>query len=89
MNRLGNQRVKSESKPWLTKEIKQLMYHRDYLKRQYIRLSSSNYYEAYKRVKNRLNKLINDTKENYFKAKLSNAYNSKESWQAINELLNK
>ena len=30
--------VKSESKPWLTKEIKQLMYHRDYLKRQYIRL---------------------------------------------------
>ena len=58
------------------------MYHRDYLKRQYIRLSSQ-------RVKNRLNKLINDTKENYFKAKLSNANNSKESWQALTELLNK
>ncbi|CAB4018504.1 Hypothetical predicted protein [Paramuricea clavata] len=27
-------RVKSEHKPWLTKEIKRLMHHRDYLKRQ-------------------------------------------------------
>ena len=33
--------------------------------------------------------LIRTTKENYFKAKLSNSNNSKESWQAINELLNK
>ncbi len=33
-----HRRVKSESNPWLTKEIKQLMYRsRDYIKRQYIR----------------------------------------------------
>ena len=31
-------RVKSEHKPWLTKEIKRLMHHRDYLKRQSVRL---------------------------------------------------
>ncbi len=82
-------RVKSEHKPWLTKEIKRLMQHRDYLKRQSVRLTSSNYNEAYKRCKNKLNKLIKKTKEEYFKTKLSNANNSKESWQAINELLNK
>ncbi|CAB3993600.1 Hypothetical predicted protein, partial [Paramuricea clavata] len=82
-------RVKSEHKPWLTKEIKRLMHHRDYLKRQSVRLTSSNYNEAYKRCKNKLNKLIKKTKEEYFKTKLFNANNSKESWQAINELLNK
>ena len=42
-------RVKREHKPWLTKEIKQLVYHRDYLKRQSVRFTSSNYIEAYKR----------------------------------------
>ena len=82
-------RVKSELKPWLTKEIKRLMHHRDYLKRQSVRLTSSNYNEVYKRCKNKLNKLIKKTKEEYFKTKLSNASHSKESWQAINELLNK
>ena len=82
-------RIKREHKPWLTKEIKQLMYHRDYLKRQSVRFTSSNYKAAYKRCKNKLNKLIKTTKEEYFKTKLSNANNSKDSWQAINELLNK
>ena len=37
----------------------------------------------------RSNKLIKTTKEEYFKTKLSNADNSKNSWQAINEPLNK
>ena len=72
---IRQRRVKREHKPWLTKEIKRLTYHRDYLKRQ--------------SVKNKLNKLIKTTKEEYFKTKLSNANNSKNSWQAINELLNK
>ena len=63
------------------------MYHRDYLKRQSVRFTSSTYNEAYKRCKNKLNKLIKTTKEEYVKAKLSDANNSKNSWQAINELL--
>ena len=86
---IRQRRVKREHKPWLTKEIKRLMYHRDYLKRQSVRFTSSTYNEAYKRCKNKLNKLIKMTKEEYFKTKLSNANNSKNSWQAINELLNK
>ena len=45
-------RIKREHKPWLTKEVKQLMYHRDYLKRQSVRLTSSNYKAAYKGCKN-------------------------------------
>ena len=54
-----------------------------------IRLRSTYYNEAYKKCKNNLNKLIKDTKDVYFKTKLNNANNSKESWQAINEFLNK
>ena len=86
---IRQRRVKREHKPWLTKEIKRLMYHRDYLKRQSVRFTSSNYNEAYKRCKNILSKLIKTTKEEYFKTKLPNANNSKNSWQAVNELLNK
>ena len=81
---IRQRRVKREHKPWLTKEIKRLMYHRDYLKRQSVRFTSSTYNEAYKRCKNKLNKLIKTTMEEYFKTKLSNANNSKNSWRAIN-----
>ena len=65
------------------------MYHRDYLKRQSVCFTSSNYNEADKRCKNILKKLIKMTKEEYFKTKSSNANNSKDNWQAINKLLNK
>ncbi|CAB4006694.1 RNA-directed DNA polymerase from transposon BS, partial [Paramuricea clavata] len=53
---IRQRRVKSEYKPWLTNEIKQMSY---------------------------------QTKQEYFRDKLSNAKNSKESWRTINELLNK
>ena len=43
------------------------MYHRDYLKRQSVRFTSSTYNEAYKRCKNKLNKLIKMTKEETLK----------------------
>ena len=86
---IRQRRVKSEYKPWLTNEIKQISYHRDYLKKQSIKLRSANYDKAYKRCKNKLNNLIKETKQEYFRDKLSNAKNSKESWRTINELLNK
>ena len=44
-------RIKTEFKPWITSEIKYLIYHRDYLKRQAIRLRSVYYETAYKNVK--------------------------------------
>ena len=41
-------------------------------------------------MQNRVNKLIESTRKDYFKKRLTNSCNSKESWQAIiNELLNK
>ena len=72
-------RIKTELKPWITSEIKYLIYHRDYLKRQAIRLRSVYYETAYKKCKNKITNLIRTSKENYFKAKLSDSKNSKES----------
>ena len=86
---LRQRRVKHEHKPWITNEIKQLIFPRDYLKRQSVRASSTDYHTAYKRCKNRVNKLVESTKKDYFKKRLTNSSNSKESWQAINELLNR
>ncbi|CAB4042566.1 Hypothetical predicted protein, partial [Paramuricea clavata] len=86
---IRQRRVKSKYKPWLTNEIKQMSYRRDYLKKQSIKLRSAYYDKAYKRCKNKLNNLIKETKQEYFGDKLSNAKNSKESWRTINELLNK
>ena len=51
--------------------------HIDYLKKQSIKLRSTNYDKAYKRCKNKLNNLIKETKHEYFKNKLSNAETAK------------
>ena len=86
---IRQRRVRTEDKPWLTNEIKHMSYHRDYLKKQPIKQRSTDCDKAYKRCKNKLNNLIKETKNEYFRNKPSNAKNSKESWQTINELLNK
>ena len=40
-------------------------------------------------MQNQLNKCIKQTKRNYYNSKLANSNNSIESWQTINELLNR
>ncbi len=86
---LKRRKVKSEYKSWMTSEIRSLSHHRDYLKKKAIRHNSPRYHELYKDCRNNLNRLIKDTKSNYFKHKLENSKNSKEGWKVINELLNK
>ena len=72
--------AKSDYKPWLTNQIKKLSYQRDFLKKQTVKFRSAAYDAAYKRHKT--------TKEDYFKAKLGNAKNCYDSWQAITSLPN-
>ena len=80
---IKQRRVKSEFKPWITNEIRRLSYHRDYLKRQGIRLRSVYCETAYKKCKNKVTNLIRTSKESYFKSKLSNSNNSKESYNLL------
>ena len=73
----------------MNNEIKKLSHHRDYLKKKAVRLNSSYYFEDYKQCKNQLNRCIKETKKLYYNSKLATSTNSKESWQTINELLNR
>lgn len=86
---IRRKKVKSEYNPWLTNEIKSMSYRRDYLKKKAVSLNSTPFYESYKRCRNQVNRLIKEVKANYYKSKLENCKNSKESWKTINELLNK
>ena len=45
-------KVKSEYKPWLTNEIKNISHRRDFLKKKAVSLNSSAYHEAYKQCTN-------------------------------------
>ena len=51
-------KVKSEYNPWMTNEIKNMSYHRDFLKRKAIKHNSTRYHELYKNCRNRVNNLI-------------------------------
>ena len=64
-------RVKSDYKPWLTEHIKKQCYHRDFLKKQAVKLKSAYYDTAYKRHKNYVNiALSNPQKQSISKQNL-------------------
>ena len=82
-------KVKCEHNPWMTNQIKTMIHHRGFLMKKAVKHSSQRYHEFYKNCRNRVNKLIKDTKATYFKNKLENIKNSKKGWKTINLLLNK
>ena len=83
-------KVKSEYTPWMTNNIKKQIYHRDFLKKKAIKTGSENMFVAYKKSRNALNKLIKDTKRNYYTGALNDAKNNpKNMWDTINKLTNK
>jgi hypothetical protein len=73
----------------MTSNIKNLAYHKYYLKQKAIKFNSSNYQEAYKRCRNELNEVIKATKARYYNTKLQNSKTSKEGWNTLNNLLNR
>ena len=74
----------------MTNNIKKQIYHRDFLKKKAIKTGSENMFVAYKKSRNALNKLIKDTKRNYYTSALNDAKNNpKNMWDTINKLTNK
>ena len=83
-------KVKSEYTPWMTNNIKKQIHHRDFLKKKAIKTGSGNMFAAYKKSRNTLNKLIKDTKRNYYTKALNDAKNNpKNMWNTINKLTSK
>ena len=87
---LRKRRVRNRPSPWLTPQVKNLMYRRDYLKRKYVKNGSTSLYNSYKLVRNEVNIAIRKAKQEYVAAEANKSiaeHNTHHSWRAINMLL--
>ena len=83
-------RVSEKYCPWINADLKKLIRTRDRLKRSAVKNKSQNLMNSYKQCRNRVNALNKALKKQYFSNKIFyNKGNMKESWQTINQLLNK
>ena len=87
---LRNRRVSERFCPWLTKEFKLMCASRDKLRKQAIRSKSDILFDAYKQLRNNVNKVNIDLKRDYFTNKIaSHEGDMKSTWKTINLVLNK
>ncbi len=83
-------RVSEKYCPWINKDLKDLMRTRDKLKKAAIKGKSQFLMDSYKQVRNKVNYMNTRQKKQYFSNKISACEgNMKDSWKAINELLQK
>ena len=76
--------------PWINHDLKVLMRNRDRMKMVALKRKSSTMMDSYRQLRNRVNTLNIQLKKQYFSNKISACKgNVKDSWKAINELLNK
>ena len=80
-------RLKNRNNPWITPEIVKLMYERDYLKKKAVKLKCSDLWDKYVVTRNKVTKLIRESKLEYASIAVSqNKNDSKKMWKALNRL---
>ena len=67
---LKEKKVRGNSNPWLTQDIRQLMNTRDYHDRKYKQTKSDVHWEAYQRLRNKVNNKIRTAKANHVRSAL-------------------
>ena len=83
-------RVRNSNAPWLTPEIKRLMWERDRIKRIAIVTSDQLKWAEYRRLRNRVNHSIKASKKNYYHSFFEdNVGKAKATWNGINTLLSR
>ena len=83
-------RVSEKYCPWINADLKRLIRTRDRLKRSAVKHKSQVMISSYKQCRNQVNTLYVTLKRQHFSDKiLQQKGNMKESWQTINQLLNK
>jgi hypothetical protein len=81
-------RKRKSAVPWLTREIKKMIFERDKLKRKAMVTGSRAAWDEYKTTRNKVNISLRQTKADYYRTKISNQNNNpKEAWKTINNLL--
>ena len=87
---LQSRKVRNRKAPWLTDSIKKSMNRRDYLKKKAIKANSTACHNAYKSLRNEINKKIMYAKRDYYTNCVDrNRNNTKQMWKHINQLFNK
>ena len=85
---LKKKRVKGISSPWITPELKRLMFQRDKLKKLASRFPTDCNWTSYKHMKNKVNHEIKNAKMKYYNAFFKdNRRNIKATWKGINRLI--
>lgn len=69
--------------PWVNEEIKKIMRERDSLYKQYIRTKDVNIWENYRALRNRIKRIIRDSRNNYFAAMFQSVKSNKEVWNVV------
>ena len=81
-------RVRNKNSPWINSEIRKLIIDRDCLKKQAIKTSNRDDWIKFKKVKNKTNRIIKETKANYYKSNIdSTSGNPRAIWKTLNELM--
>ena len=81
-------RKRKSGVPWLTGEIKKIIFERDKLKRKAMVTGSRAAWDKYKSTRNKVNIALRQAKTDYFRTKISIQNNNpKEAWKTINNLL--
>lgn len=76
-------------KPWITTGLINSIHYRDKLKKRLIHNNTEELRVEYTRYRNNLNKLLKNSKNNYYKEKLKNAHGDcKKTWKIINDATN-
>ena len=87
---LTNKELEWRKKPWITKQLQNLISLKNKLYRKYVNKNSNIFwFNRYKAVKKEVEKLLFSAKKEFFKNYfVTNMNNSKKIWAGINEILN-
>ena len=81
-------RKRSSSVPWVTADIKKLIFERDKKKRKAMITKQSTDWDVYKTSRNLVNIALRHAKAEYYRNKIAQQNNNpKEAWKTINDLL--
>ena len=82
-------RLKERHNPWIDNDIIDLMYKRDYLKRQAVKLKDNELYSQYRRLRNEVTNKIRQAQKHYYEREITeNRGNPSKLWKVISKIAN-
>lgn len=81
--------VKQGKKPWITKGILTSIKYKQKLFKEFTKDKSNNKWSNFKKYRNKLTRIIEQSKQNHFKSEIcNNRSNIKKLWKTVNEITN-